>query len=400
MMDLKLIKLEAENIKRLKAIEITPKGHMICIGGKNASGKTSCLDSIEYALGGKNTICERPLRDGTRKGIIKCDFDRFQVERTFTNKGTQLKITTKDGEEYPSPQKMLDRLMGTLSFDPLAFTKMNSKLQLETLRKMTGLNFSENETQRKKYFESRTDTNRSLKDYDSQLEAYKDLPKEPEKVNITELLNEHTIVQRKNAYFSDSQEKLADIVDDIEEQEGELKRLKTSKLAIETELKELKLIDIKELEERINSSEKTNSLYEKHQQKKTLLKKTTELRISSEELTTMIKSLDTEKTKMLTEAEMPIDGLGFDEEGVTYKNIPFEQCSGAEQLRISVAMGLALNPTLKILLIRDGSLLDDESYEMIAKMAQENNAQIWIEQVGENKRCQIIIDDGEIKGIV
>ena len=64
---------------------------------------------------------------------------------------------------------------------------------------------------------------------------------------------------------------------------------------------------------------------------------------------------------------------------VTYNNVPFDQCSSSEQLRVSLAMGLALNPKLKVILIRDGSLLDGQRHapccldkdnlKMIAEMA-------------------------------
>ena len=37
----KIIKLQAENVKRLKAIEITPAGNTVIITGKNAQGKSS-----------------------------------------------------------------------------------------------------------------------------------------------------------------------------------------------------------------------------------------------------------------------------------------------------------------------------------------------------------------------
>ena len=37
---MKIIELQAENVKRLKAVEITPDGTLQVIGGKNAQGKS------------------------------------------------------------------------------------------------------------------------------------------------------------------------------------------------------------------------------------------------------------------------------------------------------------------------------------------------------------------------
>ena len=49
---MKIIELQAENVKRLKAVDITPDGTLQIIGGRNAQGKSAVLDSIWLALGG------------------------------------------------------------------------------------------------------------------------------------------------------------------------------------------------------------------------------------------------------------------------------------------------------------------------------------------------------------
>lgn len=36
---MKIVRLTAENIKKLRAVEITPTGEMVIISGKNGSGK-------------------------------------------------------------------------------------------------------------------------------------------------------------------------------------------------------------------------------------------------------------------------------------------------------------------------------------------------------------------------
>ena len=49
---MKIIQLTASNVKRLKAVEITPDGTLQIVGGRNAQGKSSVLDAIWLALGG------------------------------------------------------------------------------------------------------------------------------------------------------------------------------------------------------------------------------------------------------------------------------------------------------------------------------------------------------------
>ena len=86
---MKVKQLTAENVLRLKAVNITPdeNGNMIVIGGNNAQGKTSVLQSIEMALAGKNSIPSEPIHRGASKGNIVVDLGDMIIERHFTQKG-------------------------------------------------------------------------------------------------------------------------------------------------------------------------------------------------------------------------------------------------------------------------------------------------------------------------
>lgn len=62
---MRIITLKAENVKRLKAVEIQPDGDVVVIAGRNAQGKSSVLDAIWLALAGAAGAKEttRPIRD-------------------------------------------------------------------------------------------------------------------------------------------------------------------------------------------------------------------------------------------------------------------------------------------------------------------------------------------------
>ena len=38
---MKITRLEASNFKRVRAVEVTPDGALVVVGGKNAAGKSS-----------------------------------------------------------------------------------------------------------------------------------------------------------------------------------------------------------------------------------------------------------------------------------------------------------------------------------------------------------------------
>ncbi len=61
---MKIIGLKVENIKKVKAVEITPAEPIIKLSGDNGAGKSSILDSIAYAIGGKRLIPDDPIRKG------------------------------------------------------------------------------------------------------------------------------------------------------------------------------------------------------------------------------------------------------------------------------------------------------------------------------------------------
>ena len=62
-----------------------------------------------------------------------------------------------------------------------------------------------------------------------------------------------------------------------------------------------------------------------------------------------------------------------------------------------MAIGLAMNPKLRVLLIRDGSLLDSEGLKMLAEIAEGYDAQIWLERCTDGQPIGVVIEDGEVK---
>jgi ABC-type phosphate transport system ATPase subunit len=131
-------------------------------------------------------------------------------------------------------------------------------------------------------------------------------------------------------------------------------------------------------------------------------KKQAELQAAKKIITTlesdMIK-IDIEKDEKIKAAKFPIEGLGITDACVIYNGKPFSQLSTGEQIRVSTAIAMALNPELKIILIKDGSLLDAEGTKAIMEIAKDKDYQLWIEKCADEKGpLGIYIENGEIKG--
>ena len=180
---MKIIQLEAQNVKRLKAIEIRPDGNLVVIGGKNGAGKSSVLDSIAYVLGGKDAIPSQPVRKGEKKATVVCELDNLIVKRTITaTGGGTLTVENKEGAVFKSPQAMLDALCGELTFDPLEFSRMSARKQAETLKGLVGLDFSELENERQSLYDERTRINTDGKALKARFEGMQEYPEAPERI--------------------------------------------------------------------------------------------------------------------------------------------------------------------------------------------------------------------------
>jgi hypothetical protein len=126
------------------------------------------------------------------------------------------------------------------------------------------------------------------------------------------------------------------------------------------------------------------------------------LRAKSQGFTDAMAEREAQRKAALAKARMPIEGLAFgvDDAGkatVLFNGQPFEQASTAEQIRASTAIAMAGNPQLRVLRIKDGSLLDEDSMALVAEMAAAEDFQLWVEVV-RGDGVGIIMEDGAVKG--
>ena len=68
-------------------------------------------------------------------------------------------------------------------------------------------------------------------------------------------------------------------------------------------------------------------------------------------------------------------------------------------LMVSLGISMALNPTLRVLRIKDGSLLDAHNREIIKSMIKEKDYQVWFESVGPDGKVGIYIEEGKIVSV-
>lgn len=427
-MAMRITELRAKNVKRLKLVELffNEDENLFVVGGENDQGKSSVLDSIMYALGGGSTLPGQPVRTGEQKAEITVTIDGdgderlpLVVTRKFTSKGSTLEIKAKGDTKLSSPQAVLDAIVSQFTFDPLEFSRQSPKVQADTLRELVGIDFSGLDRMYASRFEGRTGVNRTAKGLSASLEVapfHADVPKEEVSVAVlmTELRRRED-VNDLNAKIADSLEdakttaenaggRVCDIKKNIEDLQAELvieeNSLRDANAAhsdLRKRVESLTSEDTNEIREQIESSETTNTMIRENKQRDAIAEQLKDVEEQSKSLSKELEGILAEKEQLLASAEWPVEGLGFDEDGVTLNNLPFDQASSSQRLLTSVAIGFATNPELNLLFIRDGSLIDDKHLVELAEIAKGQGGQVIIERVGQGNECSVIIEDGAVK---
>jgi hypothetical protein len=397
---MKILNLHAENVKRLRVIDVTPGDDpIVIIGGANGQGKSSALDAIQYALGGKRGEAAVPIRRGANDAAVDIDLGGLRVSLRIEAGRRELVVTDADGKRQASPQAILDRLYSRVTFDPLAFTRDEPAKQLATLRAIVGLDFAAEDAKRAKLYQRRTETNRMLKNASERLTAIPGnvLRAPDEEVNIGELMNRQSRAAASNQRRRDQLAELERLRMHREALQEELEKVNARIAEIEPYVPEA--VDTGDIEAALRSAQETNRAVAAKQARAALVAECLAHEQEARSLTEDIEKIDAEKSSRMAAAPWPVPGLGFDETGVLLNGLPFEQASSAEQLRVGLAVGAALHPQLRVLLIQYGSLLDDASMLEIRSFAQANDMQVWIERVGAGDPGAIIIEDGQVQSL-
>lgn len=433
-----IVSLEVSNFKAVEYVRLEPDfDELTTIGGGNRQGKTSTIDAIEALFGGKPAIPNEPIRKGARRMKIRGQLGSEQqvVELTVevevdAKGGHKLNVFGANGEPIKRPQESLKKLFSSISFDPLDFARAEPPKQDKILKALLGLDFSDIEQKREVAYKNRTAVNASVDALEARLNAMRhhaDAPAREE--SVAELIAELDRKKQTNEHHKTLQEALLRAegkvqacrdeigvheaaIEDLERRLSEARdRLVVAKVDLETAqaaageaaqaFEQHSPEDDTDVRARLASLDEQNRKVRENTARAELAKELEQAKAKAEALNDAIADCDAEQAARIAAAEFPVPGLGFDESGVTFKGVPFAQSSHSDRITVSIAIGAALNPRLRVLLLRDGEKVGSEDLATIRRIAKEQHYQVFMEKFTETgEGCTVVLEGGRVKAPV
>lgn len=412
-MSVKIAALEAENIKRIKAVALTPSPTgLTIVGGNNNQGKTSVLDALAWALGGEKFRPTAAVRDGALapphlKVILS---NGVVVER----KGKNSSLTVTDPTGQRSGQQLLNAFVEPLALDLPRFMQASDKDKADTLLNIIGVGDALTGLDReiKALYDRRTvigQIGAQKRHAAEELTEYPDAPSEP--VSAIELIQQQQEILLHNADNQRKRMKLAQ----LEEQEKQLGR-RVQELSQELEMVEHQLTAVQqdvqdatktvaqlqdestaELEQSIRNVEEINRQVSANLAKSKAQDEAERYAQEYTALTEQIKAKRTARMDLLNGADLPLTGLGVEDGSLTYNGKHWQDMSGSDQLRVATAIVRRLNPDCGFVLLDKLEQMDLATLAEFGSWLQTEGLQAIATRVSTGGECQIIIEDGRVK---
>lgn len=438
-----------ENYRRLNEVEIHPEADcaLVLIGGANGNGKSSLLGALSAAFGGKKMLPPDPVRHGAPEAALLVqlggDGGDLEIRRRIQPDGeTVLEVRDQHGA-VRSPQAVLDKLIGSRFLDPLTFLRLKGPEQRAALMKVIpgADRIAKIDESRKRVFDQRTEAGRDLTKAEGELARLPPARPVPELIDVAALNEEARQLAEQQGAGHGIEARLSECQRETRHAEAQLAAVHAEGQRVQAEIARLqeRLAELQRLEEersreldacssrvrlaaaqvdaaarawkeaaprraRVDSDlkragEHNRAVYEVQAEVKRrheVESVVAQLRKLTEEQTAVIAEFDRDKAAILAEAMLPVDSLAIGEQGIMLGGVPFEQASDSERLRTALAIAAAASPELDDIWIRDGSLLDEQSLELVAKHAAATGRRVWIERVGTRDPGVIEIRDGRV----
>lgn len=413
-MSIKINRLEAENIKRVKAVMIEPTADgLTVIGGNNRQGKSSVLDAITWALGGNKYRPSEAKRQGSAiPPNIKLTLSNgFVVERK--GKNSSLKVTDPAGKK--SGQQVLDEFVEQLALDLPKFMEASDKEKAEILLQILGignelaaLDKQETELCNERLAIGRIADQKAK--YAKEQPYYEDAPEEL--MSVSELIKQQQEIlarngenQKKRDHLVQLQNRRGALEDAVAKLAEELavKRQELDSVLADVDtarksVKDLQDESTEELEKNIEDIEEINRRVRANLDKEKAEEEAKEYKDQYQALDQKIETVRKSRTSLLKDADLPLEGLSVEEGKLAYKGQKWDNMAGSEQLIVATAIVRKLNPQCGFVLLDKLEQMDLNTLDEFSRWLEAEGLQAIATRVSTGEECSIIIEDGYVAG--
>lgn len=419
-MSVKITALEAENVKRIKAVALTPAPTgLTLVGGNNNQGKTSVLDALAWALGGDRFRPDAAQRDGAvAPAHLKVKLSNgVVVER----KGKNASLTVTDPTGRRSGQQLLNAFVEPLALDLPRFMDASDKEKADILLRIIGIGteLHTRDMEIKALYDKRTFTGQlaqQKKHFAEELISYPEAPDEP--VSASDLIRQQQDIlahngenQRKrnqldklideknqlNFTLRDLDEKIEDLKEEYEQTQAKFTDLEKQIFQARKSAAQLQDESTAELEASIRDIEETNRKVRANLEKSRAEDEAVQYDSEYKRLTEQIAQKRADRMALLNGADLPLRGLSVEDGALTYKGKHWRDMSGSDQLRVAAAIVRRLNPDCGFVLLDKLEQMDMTTLQEFSAWLEAEGLQAIATRVSTGSECQIIIEDGMVK---
>lgn len=412
-MSVTITALEAENVKRIKAVALTPAPTgLTLVGGNNNQGKTSVLDALAWALGGDRFRPNAAQRDGAvAPAHLKVTLSNgVIVER----KGKNSTLTVTDPTGRRSGQQLLNAFIEPLALDLPRFMEASDKEKADILLRIIGIGteLHVRDLEIKSLYDKRTFTGQlaqQKKRFAEELIYYPEAPEEP--VSASDLIHQQQEILARNGENQRKRNQLVQLTDLLERQKKvvadlefqlstEKQRLTTMQADVkiaQTSAENLQDESTAELEASIRSIEETNQKVRANLEKARAEDEAAKYASDYDKLTEAITQKRADRMALLNGADLPLPELSVEDGALTYKGKHWRDMSGSDQLRVAAAIVRRLNPDCGFVLLDKLEQMDMTTLTEFGRWLEAEHLQAIATRVSTGSECQIIIEDGMVK---
>lgn len=409
-MSIAINKLEIENVKRIKAVKVEPSPTgLTIIGGNNNQGKTSVLDSIAWALGGNRFKPSKATREGsvTPPSLKITMSNGLVVERK--GKNSSLKVIDPEGNK--GGQQLLDSFVEELAINLPKFMESTAKEKADTLLQIIGVGpqLAELEIKEKQLYDQRHAIGviaDQKEKFAKEQTYYPDAPKEL--ISIADLIAEQQEVLARNGENARKRQNASQIQAQYDAKVAEVNRLSQQLVEAQEILQKLAddlviahkdvtdLVDesTEEIESNIANIEQINLKVRANLDKDKAEEDAKAQREQYNKLSVQIEDVRKSKRDLLTNANLPLEGLIVDDGKLLYLGQEWDNMSGSQQLMVATAIVRKLKPDCGFVLIDKLEQMDRVTLEQFGQWLEDEGLQAIATRVSTGDECSILITDG------